>query len=81
MPALTINWGGSEPVSIEDWCSYMGQLTGVEPKFVYTDRTISSITLDVTRMHQHLGPTTVPWRDGLRRMIQARHPELALREA
>lgn len=81
VPALTLNWGGSEPVSIEDWCAYMGQLTGIEPKFVYTDRTIGSIPLDVTRMHQYLGRTTVPWRDGLRRMIQARHPEISLRGA
>ena len=31
-------------------------------------------------MHDVLGSTKVPWRDGFRRMIQARHPELALRQ-
>ena len=27
-------------------------------------------------MHEILGRTKVHWRDGFRRMIQARHPEL-----
>ncbi|OFV87158.1 MAG: oxidoreductase [Acidobacteria bacterium RBG_16_68_9] len=79
VPAVTINWGGSEPVSIEEWCAYLGELAGVQPQFLYTDRTLGSITLDLTRMHQHLGRTTVPWRDGIRRMVEARHPELPRR--
>jgi nucleoside-diphosphate-sugar epimerase len=79
VPAMTINWGGSEPASIEEWCAYMGQLVGVEPKFVSTDRTLGSIVMDVTRMNERVGRTTVPWRDGMRRMVQARHPELRLR--
>jgi UDP-glucuronate 4-epimerase len=32
----------------------------------------------VTYMHEVLGRTKVPWREGFRRMIEARHPELAL---
>jgi hypothetical protein len=27
-------------------------------------------------MHELIGETTVSWRDGLRRMVAARHPEL-----
>lgn len=79
VPAVTLNWGGSEAASIEEWCEYIGQLTGLDPTLAYTDRTIGSITVDLTRMHQHLGRTTVHWRDGIRRMIRARHPELPLR--
>ncbi len=78
VPATVINWGGSEPVSIEDWCAYLGQLVGREPEFLYTEHTIGSITLDLTRMHQHLERTRVDWRDGMRRMAQARHPEVRL---
>jgi UDP-glucuronate 4-epimerase len=79
VPATIINWGGSEPVSIEEWCAYMAQLTGVAAQFTYTDSAIGSIVLDLTRMHQHLGRTTVDWHDGIRRMIAARHPERRLR--
>ncbi|MBI1815718.1 MAG: NAD(P)-dependent oxidoreductase [Deltaproteobacteria bacterium] len=79
VPATVLNWGGSDAASIEEWCGYLGQLTGHEPKFVTTDKTIGSITVDLTRMHELIGHTTVHWRDGLRRMIAARHPELTLR--
>ena len=80
VPATITNWGGSEPVSVEDWCGYMADLTGLEPKFVDTDKTIGSLTMDMTRMHQLVGRTAVDWHDGIRRMIQARHPELPLRK-
>jgi nucleoside-diphosphate-sugar epimerase len=76
VPATTINWGGSETVSIEEWCAYMGRLTGLEPKLLSTERTIGSITVDLTRMHERIGKTKVPWRDGIRRMVEVRHPEL-----
>ena len=78
VPATVINWGGCEAASIEEWCSYMGTLMGGEPQFVTTDKTIGSITVDLGRMHELVGRTTVPWRDGIRRMVQARHPELPL---
>jgi UDP-glucuronate 4-epimerase len=78
VPATVINWGGSEPVSIEEWCTYMGHVVDRTPQFLYTDYTIGSITLDLTRMHQYLTRTKVDWRDGMCRMIRARHPELGL---
>lgn len=79
VPAVTLNWAGSEQASIEDWCTYMGELAGIEPKFLPTEYTIGSVTTDLTRMHELLGRTRVHWRDGMRRMIQARHPEIPLR--
>ena len=75
-PATVVNWGGSEPASFEEWCGYLGELTGLTPSFAPTDETIDSVQIDLTRMHEHLGPTSVGWRDGLRRMVEARHPEL-----
>ena len=77
-PAQIVNWGG-EPASIEDWCGYLGELTGLLPKFDRTERTIARLPLDLARMHELVGPARVPWREGLRRMVQARAPEL-LRE-
>jgi UDP-glucuronate 4-epimerase len=79
VPATVVNWAGSETASIEDWCTFLGSLVGREPRFVQTDRTIQSLTVDVTRMHALLGPTQVSWRDGMRRMVAARHPEIELR--
>jgi UDP-glucuronate 4-epimerase len=76
VPAVTLNWGGSENVSIEEWCQYMGTLTGLEAKFHYTQETIGSLPLDLRMMHSRLGKTNVPWRDGIRRMVEAYDPEL-----
>jgi len=47
--------------------------------FAITEKAIGSITVDLTRMYELVG-TTVGWRDGLRRMIRARHPEAKLQE-
>ena len=77
-PPIVVNWAGSETVSVEDYCTYMGELVGVEPIFDYTPEAHTPLWPDVTHMHEVLGRTKVPWREGFRRMIQARHPELAL---
>jgi nucleoside-diphosphate-sugar epimerase len=78
VPATVVNWGGSEASSIEEWSAYLGVLTGKEPRFVTTERTIGPVAIDVTRMHELVGATRVRWRDGMRRMVAARHPEIAL---
>ena len=54
----------------------MSELTGLEARFETTERTVGALPLDLTRMHELLGRTRVPWRDGIRRMIEARAPEL-----
>ena len=76
VPPVTLNWGGSEPTSIEEWCGYIGELTGLEPKFNPTDATIGSVTLDPAKMHELVGRTQIDWRDGIKRMITALNPEL-----
>jgi nucleoside-diphosphate-sugar epimerase len=75
VPAVTVNWGG-EAAAIEDWCAYLGELTGLEPKLEPNPGTIGSLELDLTRMNELLGPTRVGWREGIRRMVEARNPEL-----
>ena len=75
VPASIVNWGGRQS-SIEAWCAILGELTGLEPRFRYTDQTIGSVTLDLAHMHETLGEAKVSIRDGLRRMVEARNPEL-----
>ena len=75
-PPVVVNWAGSETVSVEDYCTYMGELVGVEPIFEYTPDAHTPLWPDVTHMHEVLGRTKVPWREGFRRMIAARHPEI-----
>ena len=73
---MTVNWGGSEPVSIEEWCTYLAGLAGTEARFEPTAQTIDSVQIDTTRMHELAGQTSVPWREGMRRMAKALHPDL-----
>jgi UDP-glucuronate 4-epimerase len=75
VPATVVNWGGQR-ASIEEWCTYLAELCGLEVTFAPTDQTIDSVELDLTRLHGLVGPTRVGWRDGMRRMAEARHPEL-----
>ena len=75
-PPLVVNWAGSETVSVEDYCEYLGELAGVEPVFEYSTEAHTPLWPDVTYMHEVLGRTRVPWREGFRRMVEARHPEL-----
>jgi nucleoside-diphosphate-sugar epimerase len=75
-PATTVNWGGDQAVSIEEWCGYLSELTGVPARFAPTRDTIDSVQIDLSRMHELVGTTGVDWRDGMRRMVASRHPEL-----
>jgi len=76
VPATIVNWGGDEAASIEEWCGYLSTLTGVPVTFAPTTDTIDSVDIDLTRMHELVGTTTVTWREGMTRMVRARHPEL-----
>jgi UDP-glucuronate 4-epimerase len=81
VPACTLNWGGSDPVSIEQWCGFLSELTGLEAKLETSDDTLEPLPLDTTRMNKALGRTSVDWRDGIRRMVEARNPELLKTDA
>jgi UDP-glucuronate 4-epimerase len=72
----TTNFGGSQPASIEEWCAYIGELTGFAPVFNETTRAFGSLCIDTTRMHELIGATRVDWRDGIRRQLQALAPQL-----
>jgi UDP-glucuronate 4-epimerase len=78
VPPVVVNWSGSETVSAEDYCAYLGELVGMEPRIVYDPAAPWPIWPETTRMHEILGRTRVPWRDGMRRMVEARHPEALL---
>ncbi len=76
VPVTTVNWGGDQFVSLQEWCTHLGSLVGKEPVFEETDQTLRGNPLDVTKMHELIGTTTVDWRDGMRRMAATFHPEL-----
>ena len=75
VPARIVNVCGQEHISIEEWCKYMGQLCGFEPSIAPTPNALESVVSDNALQRELVGPAKVGWQDGLRRMIEARHPD------
>lgn len=71
VPAETFNFSGQEHVSVEDWCAYIAELSGLTPKFKATADTLESVKTDNSKMLAVTGPALVDWRDGIRRMVEA----------
>jgi nucleoside-diphosphate-sugar epimerase len=78
VPATTVNWAGPDVVSVQEWCAYMGDLVGKTPQFEASESALPSVATDVTRMEALIGPARVHWRDGMRGMVAATHPEIPL---
>jgi nucleoside-diphosphate-sugar epimerase len=76
VPPLVLNFGGSEPVSIEEYCTYAGELLGIAPRFRYTDETYPGNFMDPTLMRKVLGEPKVGWREGIRRLVEHRYPDM-----
>ncbi|HEY0226099.1 MAG TPA: NAD(P)-dependent oxidoreductase, partial [Mycobacterium sp.] len=51
-PPVVVNWAGSQTVSIEDYCAFLGELVGVQPVFEYSPNAHTPLWPDVTRMHE-----------------------------
>ena len=65
-------------VEIPELCRYMAELVWKQAEFMETPESIHQYRLDSTHRTKLAGPCRVPWRDGVRRMVAARHPELQL---
>ena len=75
---VSINWGGDEDVTIEEWCTYVGELIGKPAKVVVKEApgTLRGLVADVTKRRSITGPCTVSWREGIAQTLAARHPGL-----
>jgi nucleoside-diphosphate-sugar epimerase len=85
VPATIVNWAGDQTVAIAEWCEELGTVTGLPVKLVEDPGALASVAVDVSRLQGILADTNVgagfvDWRDGMRRLVQARHPELLLRQ-
>jgi len=68
---VVVNFAGSETVSAEDYCAYLGELVHKPVRIRYDSDAPWPLWPDVTRMHAVLGRTEVPWRAGMRRIAEA----------
>jgi len=76
VPATVVNWAGNHPVEATTYVSHLAEVCGLDVDIAATPDGVSSRAVDVTRLHGLIGPCAVDWRDGLRRMAEARHPDL-----
>jgi nucleoside-diphosphate-sugar epimerase len=76
VPATIVNWGGDEPVSVQQWSAYFGELTGRTPQVsvVEAPGTWRGVVVDPSKRLELTGPCRVTWRDGMRRSVEARYP-------
>ena len=77
VPATIVNWGADEPVSVQEWTAYMGQLMGIETLVDVTPVPWASVgsVVDCRKRIAITGPSTVKWKDGLRRVMEHRYPD------
>jgi UDP-glucuronate 4-epimerase len=67
---VVVNFAGSETVSAEEYCGFLGELVGRPARIRYDPSAPWPIWPDVSRMHDVLGHTSVPWREGMRRVAE-----------
>jgi nucleoside-diphosphate-sugar epimerase len=72
VPATIVNWCGDEPVSVQQWSAYFGELLGTEPEVVVTEAPGASVGSvgDHHKRASITGPCTVHWPDGFRRLAE-----------
>jgi nucleoside-diphosphate-sugar epimerase len=68
-PAVILNVGGCEAVTIQDYCEMAGEMLGKKPVYVEDGRA-TPIWADLTRMIELLGPSKISMREGVRRIIE-----------
>jgi nucleoside-diphosphate-sugar epimerase len=78
VPAPIVNWAGDDWASVQDYCAYVGELVGKEAKveWRYPPGTLRGSIASNERRLALTGPCEVPWREGMRRNVAERWPDL-----
>lgn len=77
VPATIVNWAGDQPVTVQEWSAYFGELLGAEARVEVEPVPGASVGSvgDHTRRSSITGPCQVNWRDGFRRMAAHMYPD------
>ncbi len=75
VPAVTVNLGGDEVVTVEEMITFIEGLTGMTMKMETADMaTWGMKVVDPTKRKQLAGPCNISWRDGIRSVLERRYP-------
>ena len=77
VPATIVNWAATNRVD-RGMVRLSRVARGEDRDFDETTETIESVTVDNTNVATHRRRWTVAWQEGLRRMVQARHADVAV---
>jgi UDP-glucuronate 4-epimerase len=77
VPALVINWGGDEIVTIRDILTYLADSYGVRTNFLPSELPRETQAFDNTLRRALIGDCKTRWQDGLMRTVRAHFPDLA----
>jgi nucleoside-diphosphate-sugar epimerase len=69
-PAEIVNLGGTEPVTIQEYCEMAGELLGKKPIFI-ENSAAWPLWGDTAKMLTLLGPCRISMREGVRRVVEA----------
>jgi nucleoside-diphosphate-sugar epimerase len=74
VPATVVNWAGDEPVAAQEWCTLMGELTGLSPQVTVREVSggIRGIVGDASQRSSFTGPCQISWREGVTGLVQRR---------
>jgi len=75
VPATIVNWAGDEPVSVQEYTAYAAEVAGVPAPTVVAVEEPNTLRGSIASNERRLpltGPCTVDWRDGVRRLVEAR---------
>lgn len=72
VPATIVNWGGDEPVSVQQYAAFAGELLGIEPTVIVNEIPGASrgSVADHSKRLSITGPCQVNWRDGFRQILE-----------
>jgi UDP-glucuronate 4-epimerase len=74
-PSTTVvNLAGDEVTTVVEFMSYLGDLADLPVEFVPDDLAAQTKVSDNSRRRALLGDCTVPWREGMRRAVDAHYP-------
>jgi nucleoside-diphosphate-sugar epimerase len=79
-PATIVNWGGDDPVSVQEWAAYFGELLGKAANVEVAEIPGASrgAVADHSKRMSLTGPCRVGWREGFRRLAEQFYPDQVL---
>jgi nucleoside-diphosphate-sugar epimerase len=74
VPATIVNWCGDEPVAAQEWCAYIGELTGRMPSVVVREVPggIRGVVGNTAKRSAITGACKMTWRKGIEALVEQR---------